>query len=37
MRYYDVWRGDEYLGVYYEDELWQLDGESWICLIDIST
>ena len=36
MRQYEVWRGDEYLGIYWEDELWLFEGDSYIQAIDIS-
>ncbi len=35
MKYYEVWRGDEYSGIFYEDELWQFEGERWIRYISI--
>jgi len=37
VRQFEVWRGDEYLGVFWQDELWQFEGERWIRIIDIST
>lgn len=37
MRYYEVWQGDLYLGIFGQDELWMLEGERWITVIDIST
>lgn len=36
MKHYEVWRGDEYLGIFWEDELWQFEGERWMRYIDIS-
>lgn len=36
MKYYEVWQGDLYYGIYNEDELWMFEGEHWMQFIDIS-
>lgn len=39
MRQFEVWRGDEYLGIFLEselDELGQFEDDDWIRVIDIS-
>lgn len=35
MKQYEVWDGDEYLGIYWESELWQFGaGYQIICISD---
>jgi len=35
MRQFEVWYGDEYIGIFWEDELWLLEGQGYT-VIDVS-